>query len=636
MQALEADLKLLALSNKDLSRSNKTLTDTIAAISRAPISPVAPKARSPPIVSPVTYGQGTAGAMPVTMLFAMPPVKLPPISPRNQHPSNQMTDHLQRCMKSVQELAITISCALNTLQGREKIGSSDVHGSYEKLSLAMAQLPTHVQCDQCKQSVAWSHFQPARSGIECKCLGQIPPPPPPREPCSNPMDTRASKWGSFAEGWEVESGKISIQRSQSPEIDKATQSVVGHYVDPIASTLPEIQAYQKAPTSDASSLLIAPFSSSDLPGADHQHLGSAQQLQLSLQVPEKNRPALLGALGSIRLPKRQSSRSPSTPTTEVDQGTAPLAPPPKPAQDSGDSNYLSSCNKPTHVPSEPGPFEYGYGYDPAFAPDQSRLPGPFSSGFEDIPMTAPSLVLQGEPTQGGRKRNSHLSQEAKDRCPKMRKLSTVRRRRPKFLESHQGRRLRDYYDDLEGNQQRQHQEQNKEGHPTPNNVEHLDSVVGGSPDGESFDLDLDLADSAGNNLPNSYSIGRPEDTTHEATNPLIHVSGGIESLRNPYPSLPFYRQHMYSSTSNYQASQDWPTQRPVSPGAHQAQLADLEAQNKKRLLEAREDDENFAHYGAAPSPDSGESTGRRSMSCLSDPEEDIKVMGRCTYGDGPS
>lgn len=155
LQALEADLKLLALSNKNLSHSNKTLTDTIAAISRAPISPVAPKARRPPIVSPVTYGQGTAGAMPVTMLFAMPSVKLPTIMSRNQHPSDQMTDHLQRCMKSVQELALTIGCALDTLQGREKIGSSDIHGSYEKLSLAMAQRPTHIQCDQCKQSVAW-------------------------------------------------------------------------------------------------------------------------------------------------------------------------------------------------------------------------------------------------------------------------------------------------------------------------------------------------------------------------------------------------------------------------------------------------------------------------------------------------
>lgn len=292
------------------------------------------------------------------------------------------------------------------------------------------------------------------------------------------------------------------------------------------------------------------------------------------------------------LSERQYPRPLSTPSTEVDQGTAPLAPPPKPAQDSGDSDYLSSGNKPAHIPSESGPFQYAYGSDPTFTPDRSQFPGPILSEVDVLMTARPSGMQQSDPRQGGSKRHSHLSQEAKDRCSKMRK------RRPKFLGSHQGRRMRDYYDDLEGKQQQRHQEQHREGHPTPDNVEHLDSVVGGSPDGKSFDLDLDLADSAGKNLPNSYSTywkkpGGPEDTTHEDIHPLAHVDG-IESFRDPYPSSPMYIQRIYASTSEDQTSQHRPAQTSVSLGAYQERLADLEAQNKKRLLKAREDQDSWA------------------------------------------
>jgi len=162
LQALEADLKLLALTNKDLSHSNKTLTDTIAAISQASVSHTEAKAMSPPVASLGTDSQGPSRLMPVTSLLAMPSANLPPIVSRTQGHSDGVTKHLQRCLGPVQELALSISCALDALHEREKTGSSDIHGSYAKLVADVQQLTSNVQCIHCKRRVAWSHLEPIK------------------------------------------------------------------------------------------------------------------------------------------------------------------------------------------------------------------------------------------------------------------------------------------------------------------------------------------------------------------------------------------------------------------------------------------------------------------------------------------
>ena len=112
--------------------------------------------------------------MPLASLLAMPPADLLPIVPQTQSPSNGMTNHLQRCMDSVQELALSISCALDALHGREKTGSSDIHGSYAKLVADVQQLTSKVQCIHCKRTVAWSHLEPIKPGLgqagACICM----------------------------------------------------------------------------------------------------------------------------------------------------------------------------------------------------------------------------------------------------------------------------------------------------------------------------------------------------------------------------------------------------------------------------------------------------------------------------------
>ena len=224
LQALEADLKLLALSNKDLSHSNKTLSDTIAAISRPLLSPAMPQAQDPHVDLSAVPVQKATRDMHATLLMAMPPNTLPPITPRQLVPSGDMSDHLQRCMKSVQDLAMTISCALDALQGREKTGSSDIHGSYASLKATMDQLPATVQCDHYKQSVAWSHLEPIGYGVgpsgPCNCVGQTVPPL--AEPCSAPMSrNRLRAKSDRAVGPRPSSREVSSVQSQSAGKDKS-------------------------------------------------------------------------------------------------------------------------------------------------------------------------------------------------------------------------------------------------------------------------------------------------------------------------------------------------------------------------------------------------------------------------------
>jgi hypothetical protein len=190
LQALEADLQHLAISNRDLAHSNKTLTDTIAAISRAPLSSVESRTKHPLSADSAVDLRGNSKEIHVNSLIAMPPTNLPPIIRRRPVPAPQMADHLLLCMKSVQELATTITSALEALHGQEKTGSSDVHGSYAKLSANLDRLPAGVQCVHCARSVTWLRLEPIQPDLAqvgaCICMCQSSPSN--WKPCDSPMD----------------------------------------------------------------------------------------------------------------------------------------------------------------------------------------------------------------------------------------------------------------------------------------------------------------------------------------------------------------------------------------------------------------------------------------------------------------
>jgi hypothetical protein len=120
----------------------------------------------------------------------MPPLNLPPVIRRRPVPTPQVADHLLLCMKSVQELATTITSALEALHGQEKTGSSDVHGSYAKLSANLDRLSAGVQCIHCARSVAWPRLEPIQPDLAqvgaCTCMCQSSPSN--WKPCDSPMD----------------------------------------------------------------------------------------------------------------------------------------------------------------------------------------------------------------------------------------------------------------------------------------------------------------------------------------------------------------------------------------------------------------------------------------------------------------
>jgi hypothetical protein len=64
-------------------------------------------------------------------------------------PSDKTTDHLQKCMESVQELAKTIAYAMDNWHGRGLLECSDIHGLYAKVSANLEQLPSNVECTRC-------------------------------------------------------------------------------------------------------------------------------------------------------------------------------------------------------------------------------------------------------------------------------------------------------------------------------------------------------------------------------------------------------------------------------------------------------------------------------------------------------
>ena len=98
-------------------------------------------------------------------------------------PSDPTSDHLQRCMDSVQELAKTIACAMNKWHGHGLLGCSDIHGSYAKLFANLEQLPADVECTRCTRRTYKSahHNSSSRVSSLTTCICDLNPEPAKRQ-----------------------------------------------------------------------------------------------------------------------------------------------------------------------------------------------------------------------------------------------------------------------------------------------------------------------------------------------------------------------------------------------------------------------------------------------------------------------
>ena len=94
-------------------------------------------------------------------------------------PSTPTSDHLQRCMDSVQELSKTIACAMDQWHGRGLLGCSDIHDSYAKVSANLEQLPVDIECMRCTRRIYKSnlHRSPSRVSLYSTCVCDLNPEP---------------------------------------------------------------------------------------------------------------------------------------------------------------------------------------------------------------------------------------------------------------------------------------------------------------------------------------------------------------------------------------------------------------------------------------------------------------------------
>jgi hypothetical protein len=415
----------------------------------------------------------------------------------------------------------------------------------------MAQLPTHVDCDQCKQNVAWSHFEPARSGIgqsgACKCRSQTPLQF--KDPCGSLMDTMACKRDDDTMFMTEESIMMSHYRAQS--LLRASQGEVRHELDHTAMAGSEAQAQHKGQKNDAVVLPTPQMPSVGMLGANNQPCGSLQQPQLGPQVADKYGVQFHGASEYLSPSTHYSSYSrPPSPPTHSLYPCPPInisfAPPAMPPKDNSSNAHSSPGNKQAHLPSK----IYGMG-SASTSTSEATLRGPRlldlyiqQLGQRGIPaarcQSPPTIALpyttqQSSLGQRGGETSSHLDLDARDRVFMMYKhlfqqqQMQQQQMQQQQTQQQQMQQQQMQQQKMQQQQMQQQQQQQWNSRPLSNDFEFFDS-------GQQRQAPV------------------PED-----------------------------QEPLHQSTENS-----------ASLAQYQARLAELEGQNKKRLLMARENQDPWA------------------------------------------
>jgi hypothetical protein len=81
---------------------------------------------------------------PGIMFNTLASVPLDSMSVQTAPPPDPTSDHLQRCMDSVQELAKTIACAIDKWHGSGLLDGFDIHGTYRTYKSALHNPPSRV------------------------------------------------------------------------------------------------------------------------------------------------------------------------------------------------------------------------------------------------------------------------------------------------------------------------------------------------------------------------------------------------------------------------------------------------------------------------------------------------------------
>lgn len=173
---LSVSYEVLVRSNKELSIANKNLAEIVGIIASSSARSASSRA---PESRPYFPIQSTPAAKNHQFLNLASLPSAPQTNSIRQStpgPPDHTYDHLQRCLNSVQELAKTISCAMDVWRGQEKAGNTDIHGSHARLMLELGKLPKELECKDCSGRVSWSEFDLTKSASAglgtCICAGQ--------------------------------------------------------------------------------------------------------------------------------------------------------------------------------------------------------------------------------------------------------------------------------------------------------------------------------------------------------------------------------------------------------------------------------------------------------------------------------
>lgn len=166
----------LVLTNKDLSQSNRSLSETIATLSNGhaqqdtagvpPTKVVSPDPESMFIMNTVLMPTPApqSATKSAAMVIANPPAK----------PLHPVHHHLHQCVGAVNGLASSITRMIEIWEGTSEADAPDVASQYERVVKLVDQLPRHLHCTRCGRSVDWSQLARPRMvrhtmGSRCVC-----------------------------------------------------------------------------------------------------------------------------------------------------------------------------------------------------------------------------------------------------------------------------------------------------------------------------------------------------------------------------------------------------------------------------------------------------------------------------------
>lgn len=150
----------LSQSNASLTQSNQNLAETLA---KRPQDPFMGLSVDPTVALPSTQAQAGSGTR------TRSSTSTTPASPAAISSAMPINEHLRRCLSAVNDLAQSITSAIEVWNGGKPGASLDIHGLHADATALISGVPTHLQCKMCSREVTWREMGSYTAGLEGDC-----------------------------------------------------------------------------------------------------------------------------------------------------------------------------------------------------------------------------------------------------------------------------------------------------------------------------------------------------------------------------------------------------------------------------------------------------------------------------------